>query len=79
MGKRKKKWPKGMKPKLHHGGVINESQKLSIDDVIPKIERRGERLPPGWWTKMIRIICEGNIEAGAGGENGQPIRNTSGR
>jgi hypothetical protein len=23
MGKRKKRWPKGMRPKLHHGGVIN--------------------------------------------------------
>jgi hypothetical protein len=33
-----------MKPKLHHGGVLNESQKLSIDDVIPKIERGGENL-----------------------------------
>lgn len=41
MGKRKKKWPKGMKPKLHQGGVLNESQKLSIDDVIMKIERDG--------------------------------------
>jgi hypothetical protein len=41
MKRRKKKWPKGMKPKLHHGGVINESQKLSIDDVIPKIELAG--------------------------------------
>lgn len=41
MGKRKKRWPKGMKPKLHHGGVINESNKLSIDDVIPKIELAG--------------------------------------
>ena len=41
MGKRKKKWPKGMKPKLHHGGVINESHKLSIDDVIPKVELAG--------------------------------------
>jgi hypothetical protein len=41
MGKRKKKWPKGMKPKLHQGGVLNESQKLSIDDVIPKIELAG--------------------------------------
>ena len=41
MGKRKRKWPKGMKPKLHHGGVINESHKLSIDDVIPKIELAG--------------------------------------
>ena len=43
MGKRKKKWPKGMKPKLHQGGVLNESQKLSIDDVIPKIELAGRR------------------------------------
>ena len=40
MGKRKKKWPKGTKPKLHHGGVLNEN-KLSIDDVIPKVERDG--------------------------------------
>ena len=43
MGKRKKKWPKGMKPKLHQGGVVNESYKLSIDDVIPKVERAGRR------------------------------------
>jgi hypothetical protein len=49
MKRRKKKWPKGMKPKLHHGGVLNESQKLSIDDVIPKIELAGRGLPPGWW------------------------------
>ncbi|BBO79725.1 hypothetical protein DSCO28_02910 [Desulfosarcina ovata subsp. sediminis] len=41
MGKRKKKWPKGMKPKLHQGGVINESQNISIVEVIPKIERVG--------------------------------------
>ncbi|GAB6906646.1 hypothetical protein DESC_40124 [Desulfosarcina cetonica] len=41
MGKRKKKWPKGLKPKLHQGGVLNESDKLSIDDVIPKIELAG--------------------------------------
>ena len=41
MKRRNKKWPKGMKPKLHQGGVINESHKLSIDDVIPKIELAG--------------------------------------
>lgn len=41
MGKRKKKWPKGMKPKLHQGGVLNEIQKLSVDDVIPKVELAG--------------------------------------
>ena len=29
--------------KLHQGGVINESQRLSIDDVIPKIELAGRR------------------------------------
>jgi hypothetical protein len=44
MKRRKKKWPKGMKPKLHHGGVINESQKLSIDDVVPKIELAGRAI-----------------------------------
>jgi hypothetical protein len=43
MKRRKKKWPNGKKPKLHHGGVLNESQKLSIDDVIPIIERTGRR------------------------------------
>ncbi len=43
MGKRKRKWPKGKKPKLHQGGVLNESCKLSIDDVIPKVERAGRR------------------------------------
>ena len=41
MKRRKKKWPKGMKPKLHQGGVLNDSHKLSIDEVIPKIERDG--------------------------------------
>lgn len=41
MGKRKKKWPKGMEPKLYQGGIINDSQKLSIDDVIMKVERDG--------------------------------------
>ena len=41
MKRRKKKWPKGMKPKLHQGGVLNECQKLSTDNVIPKIERAG--------------------------------------
>jgi hypothetical protein len=41
MKRRKKKWLKGMKPKLHHGGVLNESQKLCIDDVIPKVELAG--------------------------------------
>jgi hypothetical protein len=41
MKRRKKKWPKGMKPKLYQGGVVNESQKLSVDEVIPKIELAG--------------------------------------
>ena len=35
MGKRKKKWPKGKKPKLRQGGVINESQKLDNQTLIP--------------------------------------------
>jgi hypothetical protein len=68
MKRRKKKWPKGMKPKLHHGGVLNESQKLCIDDVIPKIERRAEFTTKAGGCEMIHIICEGNIKAGAGGE-----------
>ncbi|XPS85166.1 uncharacterized protein Dvar_31840 [Desulfosarcina variabilis str. Montpellier] len=40
MGKRKKKWPKGQKPKLHQGGVLND-RGINIDNVIPKIERDG--------------------------------------
>jgi hypothetical protein len=49
MGKRKKKWPIGKKPKLHQGGVLNESQKLSIDDVIAKVERVGR----GFTTRLV--------------------------
>ena len=49
MGKRKKKWPKGMKPKLHQGGVVNESQKLDMGDVISKIERVGR----GFTTRLV--------------------------
>ncbi len=49
MRKRKKKWPNGQKPKLHHGGVLSESQRLTIDDVIPKIERVGRRFT----TKLV--------------------------
>jgi hypothetical protein len=30
--------------KLHHGGVLNESQKLDMGDVIMKIERKGRRI-----------------------------------
>jgi hypothetical protein len=30
-----------MKAKLHHGDLLNESQKLSVDEVIPKIELAG--------------------------------------
>jgi hypothetical protein len=44
MKRRKKKWLKGMKPKLHQGGVLNDSQKLGIDDVIPKVELAGRRI-----------------------------------
>jgi hypothetical protein len=51
MKRRKKKWPKGMKPKLHHGGVLNESQKLSVDDVIPKIELVGR----GFTTRLVDL------------------------
>ena len=40
MGKRKKKWPKGIKPKLHQGGVLND-RGINVDNVIPKIERDG--------------------------------------
>ena len=43
MKRRKKNWPNGKKPKLHQGGVVNESQKLSIDDVKPKVELAGRR------------------------------------
>jgi hypothetical protein len=49
MKRRKKKWPKGQKPKLHHGGVLNDSQKLSIDDVTPKVERVGR----GFTTRLV--------------------------
>jgi hypothetical protein len=49
MKRRKRKWAKGMKPKLHHGGVLNENPKLSIDDVIPKIERVGR----GFTTRLV--------------------------
>jgi hypothetical protein len=42
MGKRKKKQPKGMKPNLYQGGVLNERPRLDTNDVvIPKIERVG--------------------------------------
>jgi hypothetical protein len=41
MGKRKRKWPKGMKPKLHQGGVLNERPRLDINDVIQKVELAG--------------------------------------
>lgn len=30
-----------MKPKLYQGGALNESNKLSMDDVIPKVELAG--------------------------------------
>jgi hypothetical protein len=43
MRKRKKKWPKGMKPNLHQGGLVNESYNLRMGDVIPKIELAGRR------------------------------------
>jgi len=49
MKKRGKKWPNGKKPKLHHGGVLNDSQKLSADDLIPKIERVGR----GFTTRLV--------------------------
>jgi hypothetical protein len=49
MKRRKKKWPKGKKPKLHHGGVLNDSQKLGVDGVIPKIERVGR----GFTTRLV--------------------------
>jgi len=57
MKRRKKKWPKGMKPKLYQGGVINESQKLSVDDVIPKIERVGR----GFTTRLVDISDPHNL------------------
>ena len=43
MKRRKKKWSNGKKPKLHQGGVLTESCKLSIDDVTPKVELAGRR------------------------------------
>ena len=43
MKRRKKKWPKGVKPKLHQGGVLNDKG-INIDDVTPKIERAGRRM-----------------------------------
>ena len=44
MKRRKSKTTKGTKPKLHQGGVVNESQRLNIDDVIPKVELAGRRM-----------------------------------
>ena len=49
MKRRKKKWPNGKKTKLHQGGVINESQKLDMGDVIMKIERVGR----GFTTRLV--------------------------
>ena len=49
MKRRKKKWPNGKKPKLHHGGVFNESQKMEIGDVVMKIERVGR----GFTTRLV--------------------------
>ena len=49
MKRRKKKWPKGKRPKLHHGGVLNESQKLDMEDMIMKIERVGR----GFTTRLV--------------------------
>jgi hypothetical protein len=42
MKRRKKKWPKGKRPKIHQGGVVNKSQRLkNVDDVISKVELVG--------------------------------------
>ena len=49
MKRRKKMWPKGMKPKLHQGGVLNDCQKLGVDDLIPKVERVGR----GFTTRLV--------------------------
>ncbi|BBO67810.1 hypothetical protein DSCA_17400 [Desulfosarcina alkanivorans] len=49
MKRRKKKWPKGKKSKLHQDGVLNDSQKLSTDDVIPKVELVGR----GFTTRLV--------------------------
>jgi hypothetical protein len=43
MKRRKSKADKGTKLKLHQGGVVNESQWLSIDNAITKVERAGRR------------------------------------
>jgi cold shock CspA family protein len=31
MKRRKKKWPKGNKPKIHQGGVLNEGDRVTFD------------------------------------------------
>jgi hypothetical protein len=43
MKRRKLKAIKGDRPKLHQGGVVNESQRLNIDDVTPKVKLAGRR------------------------------------
>ena len=59
MIKCKRKWPNGNKPKLHHGGLLNESQKLSVDDVIPKIERVGR----GFTTRLVDATDPHNLRS----------------
>ena len=44
MKRRKSKWTKGKKPKLHQGGVVNDRPFISIDDVFPKVEQEGRRM-----------------------------------
>ena len=57
MKRRKKKWPKGIKPKLHQGDVLNDSQKLTIDGVILKIERVGR----GSTTRLVDVNDPHNL------------------
>ena len=38
-----------MKPKLHQGGVLNDSQKLDMGDVMMKIELVGR----GFTTRLV--------------------------
>ena len=44
MKRRKSKWTKGNKPKLHQGGVTNERPVINIDDVKPEVEPAGRRV-----------------------------------
>jgi hypothetical protein len=40
---KRKKAKRGMRQKLYSGGVVNERPHISIDDVLPVVEREGRR------------------------------------